>query len=124
MTPLDFSIRYRSMVAGDNRANRAYGLAFTGDARLINSYAYQKTTFAADAPEEMATMMKAAERMVHDAIETLESSWTATWLPRVQAHLADWEAFDRGAASLPALLEWLERARNAPRRSGRSISYC
>ncbi|AKT40595.1 non-ribosomal peptide synthetase [Chondromyces crocatus] len=91
MTPLDFCLRQQAMVEGSNLANLAYGVPFTGEIRLINTYVYQKIIPTTASPTELAAAMKRAEASVAALLPDLGRWWTETLLPEIEAHL---EALD------------------------------
>jgi pyruvate,water dikinase len=108
LTPLAFEM-IKVQMAGMRRGARAVGRPFGIDGRLINSYYYFTLRPLTDAdPGPLET--------VEQPTEPDANPWAELWLPRVQAFLARWEAFDRDNADLPAMqrhfeesLLWFER---------------
>ena len=108
ITPLDFSLRVRSMIAGTNRANAAYLLPYRADARRINSYAYMTNLpESGPLPGGLACGADGGTRRIADAAANLQSLWETEWLPRVQARIAYWRGYDLRGAALPALADHL-----------------
>ncbi len=104
MTPLDFDLRMRPMVAGINRANELYGLPFQSEPKLIHAFVYQKV-IAPDVPAEtLPSLLHASDAAVRRAGGELASRWEAVWLPEIQAHLAQLDAADPRGVTLPVLL--------------------
>ncbi len=78
--------------------------------RRINTYVYESR--APIVPlEEMEARSKKEEEQLKDDMGRLWEWWETELLPEIKEHLAYWENFDLGGASMPALIAHLEETR-------------
>jgi len=107
MRPLDFDLRLWPMMTGTTRAAELYGMPFKGEPKLIHGFVYQKVVFPDMSAEQLASTMNEVDSAVRRVAAELDSRWERTWLPEIQAHLADLRAIDLRAATVPELLRHL-----------------
>lgn len=103
LTPLAFDyahMLYHNMIRG----MRAKGEAGAIRVEQVDSYVY--IAFGPprpDDPEPLGTETQ-PDRFENHVM------WDELWLPEIQRYIEEWKTFDRGSATLPELLEHLDRA--------------
>jgi phosphohistidine swiveling domain-containing protein len=107
ITSLDFDLRIRTLIDGSLAVNAAMGSPFGGESRLIHAYVYSKMVLPDLPAEAINEAMKKFDAAILAVAAELESRWEKTWLPEIQAILADLTAFELRGAPLPALLQHL-----------------
>ena len=75
--------------------------------RRLNTYLFVLTVPRVP-PEEMEAQGKRAGERLKAGIAEFAERWNSEWLPEVKEHLAFWEGFDLGGASMPELLAHLD----------------
>ena len=88
--------------------SRAYDYGLQWNCRRINTYIYYGMTPVLAPPEEMEARAKRSEDKVRAVMARLQEIWNTEYLPEIQRRLAEWEAFDLRAASMPQLRDHLE----------------
>lgn len=116
MSYLDYDLRLSPLVMGTSRGYEVYGLPVASEPKLVHGFVYLKVRFADLPGDGLAAAFKAADAANRRAGAELDHLWKNTWLPEIQAHLADLASFDLGQASLPLLLRRLAEVEQRLRR--------
>ncbi len=103
ITPLEFSLIGQHVHAGLTKAVQSYDIPFIAHVRHINGYLY----VAIERHAESATRAQGSAAKLNNVMADLHASWETTWLPEIKQHLDWWTAFDRTAATMPALRQHL-----------------
>ena len=106
VTPL-MAIFTRAFNGGSERAADAYELPIRVEHRRLNTYLFVLTVPRVP-PQEMEAQGEKAGQRLKAGIAEFAQRWNSEWLPEVKEHLAFWEGFDLGGASMPELLAHLD----------------
>jgi pyruvate,water dikinase len=89
---------------GITAAAAAYELPLRAATRRVNTYMYLAQVPLAVPPDDAAARGRRIEAHLDEAMAGLGQRWRGEFLPEIQQHLAEWEAFDAASAPLPELL--------------------
>lgn len=131
--PLAFDFEWRIFTDGFNPATEAYQLPLRMHARRVNTYAYETFVPVGRPPAPVLKAMLALGRVAPGVVNALQSKaagavaqkymdrlnpvmarlgdyWSQELLPEIKQHLATWERFDLRGATLPQLLDHLDKS--------------
>ncbi len=89
---------------GITAAAAAYELPLRAITRRINTYMYLAQVPLAVPPDDAEARGQRIANRLDEAMAGLGRRWRSEFLPEIQQHLAEWEAFDAANAPLPKLL--------------------
>jgi pyruvate,water dikinase len=107
-TVLDDAFMQLWIEGGFNAACEAYSMPVRNRYLRINTYEYQSIAPVGHDPAELHELGEEAERRLGAALGGQLARWENERLPEIKRALADWEAFDRQAASDEAFARHLE----------------
>jgi phosphohistidine swiveling domain-containing protein len=96
---------------GMNHSFEMYDVPMRAHARRFWTYHYSAFAPLMLSEDEMHAMGKRSEEKLVQAVGQLGERWEGQWLPEVQSHIAFWNQFPLGDASMPDLLQHLAETR-------------
>lgn len=100
---LDYHLRLRTFIVAANRSNGRFGLPISSSPKLIHGFVYNRIVGPDLDAAALPAALQACDDRVRRGYADLRRSWEGTWLPEIQAHLAELAAFDLDGAPFAGL---------------------
>jgi len=110
ITPLEGVYLRRFMDLGFRSAAHQHDMPVHFIARRINTHHYQALVPITTDPAALEAIEQRSERTLGAAVGHLGAAWREEYLPEIERYIADWEAFDLPAATMPALIAHLDES--------------
>lgn len=111
MSRLDYDLRMQPLLEANAEQGDQLGFPLSSEPRLIHGFIYNKLINRDVSMEELPGILQACDTTVRERYQDLAGSWSRTWLPEIQKHLAELSALAPRSASLSEVLAGLPVAR-------------